>query len=147
MAKVHHYLNFDGQAENAFNFYKSVFGGEFRSFMRYQDMPSPEKIPDEIGNRILHVVLPISKHFVLMGADVHDDYGSAINRGNNSFILLAADSSEEALRLYKGLSEGGEVEMPMEETYWSQLYSSFKDKYGICWMINYDGSKLDRWGQ
>jgi len=147
MAKVHHYLNFDGQAEEAFNFYKSIFGGEFKSFMRYEDMPADEEIPQEIKRMVLNVVLPISKHFVLMGSDVHQHYGFTINKGNNSFILLAAESADEAQRLYKGLSQDGEIEMPMEETYWAQLYSSFKDRYGICWMINYDGSKLDRWGQ
>ena len=136
--KVNPYLNFDGKAEEAFIFYKSVFGGEFTGNMKMKDAPDGDKLPKDEQNRIMHISLPIGKENLLMGSDIMPSMGQKLNKGNNNYISLHPESKAEADRLFKGLSAGGEIEMPMADQFWGDYFGSFIDKFGICWMINFN---------
>ncbi|GAA4306780.1 VOC family protein [Compostibacter hankyongensis] len=142
MKTVNPYLNFDGQAEEAMNFYKSVFGGEFtgNGIMRMSDAPGQPDLPEEEKDRVMHVSLPLGNGSLLMASDIFPSMGHRLTIGNNNYISLASDSREEADRLFEGLSKGGEVEMPMQDQFWGDYFGSFKDKYGVCWMINYSNA-------
>jgi len=137
MPKMNPYLNFDGKAEEAFNFYKSVFGGEFTGLHKMADAPGTEGLPENEKNRVMHVGLPISGETILMASDIIPSAGHTLKEGNNVHISLHPDSREEADRLFNGLSAGGQVEMPLQDTFWGAYYGNFRDKYGINWMINY----------
>ncbi len=137
MKAIDPYLNFNNETEEAFLFYKSVFGGEFSSVQRFKDMPGAEKIlPHEI-NKILHIALPLGKGGVLMGSDALESMGRKVVYGNNVHLMIDMESEAEAEKLFKGLSAGGKVQMPLEKTFWGALYASFTDKFGVQWMINY----------
>lgn len=136
--KTNPYLNFDGQAEEAFEFYKSVFGGEFTGNMKMSDMPGAEKMPEEEQNRVMHISLLIGKDTLLMASDIVPSAGHKLIKGNNIYVSLHPESKEEADRIFNGLSKGGEVEMPMEEQFWGDYFGSFIDKFGIGWMINFN---------
>ena len=141
MAQVNAYLTFNGNCEEAFNFYKSVFGGEFPYIGRFGDMPPSEdgkQVPDEDKNKIMHVSLPISQETVLMGSDTGGEWASHHVVGNNISISINTDSKEEADRLFNGLSEGGVVTMPLADTFWGAYFGMWTDKFGINWMVNYD---------
>jgi len=137
MPKLNTYLNFDGKAEEAFNFYKSVFGGAFLSVNRMSDMPGAEQLTEEERGRLMHIALPIGKDDVLMASDTVPSMGHRLTPGNHSYISVFTESREEADQLFSGLSESGEIEMAMEDTFWGDYFGSFKDKFGIGWMINY----------
>ncbi len=141
MATVSTYLNFKSETEEAFNFYKSVFGGEFMGgIMRYGDMPSDEKsgpIPDDVKDLVMHMSMPILGGHMLMGSDAPEGFGFKFNPGNNVYIMLSPDSKEETTRLFKALSEGGTVEMDLADTFWGAYYGSCKDKFGVQWMFNF----------
>lgn len=138
MATINPYLNFDGKTEEAFNFYKSIFGGEFvGGFNRFKDMPDGDKIPDNEKERIMHVALPIGNGSVLMGSDTMPSMGHSLSIGNNCYIAIAPESKEEASRLFDGLSAGGKVTMPLEDTFWGAYFGMFTDKFGVQWMVNY----------
>lgn len=141
MAKMNPYLNFDGSALEAFNFYRSVFGGEFTGVHKMGDAPGTENLPDSEKNRIMHIALPIDAHTTLMASDTMPSMGQKLIAGNNVHISLHPTSREEAERLFNGLSAGGEVEMPLQDTFWGSYYGNFKDKFGIHWMVNYDHSQ------
>ena len=136
--KTNPYLNFDGQAEEAFEFYKSVFGGVFTSLMKMSDAPGSEKFSADEQNRVMHVSLPIGDTIVLMGSDILPSMGHTLNKGNHMYISLHTDSREEADRIFNGLSQDGQIEMPMEDQFWGDYFGSFVDKFGICWMINFN---------
>lgn len=136
--KVNPYLNFDGQAEEAFNFYKSVFGGEFSGIMKMKEAPGTENLPEDEQNRIMHISLPVGKDTVLMASDIFPSMGQKLVIGNNNYISLHPRSREEADRLFNGLSAGGRIEMPMEDQFWGDYYGSFIDKFGTGWMVNYN---------
>ena len=140
MATVNVYLTFNGNTEEAFNFYKSVFGGEFTYIGRFKDMPTDENCPPpskEEGNRIMHVSLPISKETILMASD-STSFSGDVTFGNNFSVSINADSKEEADKLFNGLSTGGNIIMPMEKTFWGAYFGMFTDKFGINWMVNFD---------
>lgn len=137
MAQMNPYLNFDGKAEEAFNFYKSVFGGEFLAIHRMSDAPGTENLPDNEKNRLMHISLPVGKDVVLMASDTLPSAGHVLNEGNNVHLSLHPESREEADRLFAGLSAGGQVEMPLQDTFWGAYYGNFTDRFGIRWMINY----------
>lgn len=139
MKAVNPYLNFDGQAEEAMNFYKSVFGGDFagNGIMRMGDAPGMSVLSDEEKNRVMHVSLPLNNQSMLMASDILPSKGHRLSVGNNNYISLSPNSREEANRIFNGLSESGQVEMPMQDQFWGDYFGSFKDKYGVCWMINY----------
>ncbi len=142
--QLNHYLNFKGNTEAAFNFYKSVFGGEFSALMRYGDMPAQEGMPlsDDDKQKIMHVSLPINECTVLMASDVNDQFCAQTNQpftvGTNHYISINLDSSEQdkAKQLFDALSKGGSIEMPLDKTFWGALYGAFTDQFGIKWMIN-----------
>jgi len=135
------YLNFDGTAEEAFNFYKSVFGGEFLAIHKMADMPGGDQIPENEKNRVMHIALPINEHTVLMASDIMPSAGHKLAVGNNVYVSLHPQSREEADHLFNGLSAGGVVEMAMADMFWGAYFGSFKDKYGILWMINFEHSQ------
>ena len=140
MTTVNVYLNFDGQCEEAFSFYKSVFGGEFSYIGRFNEMPQDEniKLSEADGNKIMHVSLPISAETNLFGSDTVGAWSPKLVQGNNYSISINASSKEEADRLFNGLSAGGQVTMPLENTFWGAYFGMFVDKYGINWMVNFD---------
>lgn len=140
MATVNVYLTFNGNCKEAFDFYKSVFGGEFPYAGTFADMPPQEGKPiaEEDKNKIMHISLPISQETVLMGSDTGGEWASNYKAGNNISISINADSKEEVDRLFNGLSNGGQVTMPLEETFWGAYFGMFTDKFGINWMVNYD---------
>lgn len=141
MTAVHPYLNFDGNAEEAFGFYRSVFGGEFAMLVRIKDMGGgpPGITPDE-RERLAHIALPIGRDVMLMASDIIPSLGHRLDVGNNFHISLSPESAAEARRLYDGLSKGGTVEMPLQPTPWAEQFASFTDRFGIRWMVNYRGA-------
>ena len=142
--QLNHYLNFQGQTEAAFNFYRSVFGGEFAMLSRYADIPPQDRVTlsDLEKNYILHVSLPINDFTILMGSDTTEHFcaqsGIPFTQGTNHYISINLDQSEqnEAHRLFTALSEHGQIEMPLDKTFWGALYGAFTDQFGIKWMIN-----------
>lgn len=140
MANLNPYLNFSGNCEEAFEFYRSVFGGEFLGgVMRFKDVPAEDALPDSEANKVMHVALPVSQG-LLMGSDRPAAMGPA-TAGNNSYISITAESEEEANRLFNGLSAGGQVAMPLEKAFWGALFGMFADKFGVQWMVNYEYPK------
>lgn len=138
MALINPHINFNGNAEEAFNFYKSVFGGEFARIVRFRDLSGPEfPIPEKEANKIMHIALPIGKS-VLMANDVPEHLGRTNERENRSKIVISAESKGEADKLFHGLSAGGEVEMPISDSPWGSYFGMFRDKYGIEWMVDFD---------
>lgn len=141
MAALNIYLTFNGNCEEAFNFYKSVFGGEFTYIGRYSQMPAQEGMPplqDEDKNRVMHVGLPISKETMLMGCDNTKENEKLTTFGNNFSVIVTANSREEADRLFNALSAEGQIWMPMKEEFWGDYFGGFTDKFGINWMISYE---------
>ncbi len=141
MARVSTYLNFPRNTEEAFNFYKSVFGGEFsgEGIVRFSTVPPQEGQPtmkEEDKNLVMHVGLPILGGHMLMGTDAPESMAFKVNFGNNMYINLEPDTRFETDKLFKALSEGGKVEMPMQEMFWGDYFGSCIDKYGIQWMFN-----------
>lgn len=139
MAGVSTYLNFPRETEEAFNFYKSVFGGEFTGIQRFSEIPQQEGMPplsEEDKNLVMHVALPILGGHILMGSDVPESMGSKIQFGNNIYITLEPDTRADTRRLFDALSAGGAVEMELQEMFWGDYYGSCTDKYGIRWMFN-----------
>lgn len=134
------YLNFDGNAEEAFRFYQSVFGGEL-IIQKMGQAPGMEHLPESEKNRTMHVSLPIGNGQYLMASDCLPSQGHVLRQGNNNYISIAPDSREEADRLFNGLSAGGTVEMPMADMFWGDYFGSFVDKFGVCWMINFCNPK------
>lgn len=139
--KLNPYLNFDGQCEEAFNFYKKVFQTEFveNNIMKFGDLPPSEDmppLPDEFKNRVMHVAIKVGDE-TLMGSDTMPGMGKPFSKGINSYISVHPDSREEADRIFNELSEGGEEEMPMQDQFWGDYYGSFIDKFGTPWMVNY----------
>lgn len=140
--KLNPYLNFDGTCEEAFNHYKTVFGGEFagQGLMRFGDMPGCDEMPamaEEHKSRIMHVSLPIGNE-ILMGSDIMPGFGNGpFQFGDASYISIHPDTKAEADRLFKELSEGREIEMPLEDMFWGDYFGSFRDRFGINWMINF----------
>lgn len=140
MAAVNPYLNFNGNAEEAFNFYKAVFGKEFSTIVRFKDMDSGQAQSETDGNKIMHVSLPISSETILMASDVPSGY-PAVTGGNNMNISVNTESEEEARKIFDGLSSGGKIIMVLDKTFWGALFGMFTDKFGVQWMVNYDYKK------
>jgi PhnB protein len=140
MPTINPYINFNGNAEEAFNFYKSVFGGEFGKIVRFKDIESAEfPLPENEEDKIMRIVLPIGAN-ILIANDVPESMGPVNENENRSKIAVSAETKEEADKLFKGLSEGGSIEMPMEESPWGTYFAMLRDKYGIEWTIEYDSN-------
>ena len=141
MITINPYLNFNGNAEEAFNFYKSVFGGEFTSLQRFKDipeMPDGKALSESDKEKIMHITLPMGKVNMLMASDILESFGQTKAEGNNFYISINAESREEADRLFKGLAEGGKIEMPIGDTFWGAYFGTLSDKFGIKWMFHYE---------
>ncbi len=140
MRKTGIYLNFTDKTEEAFNFYRSVFGGEFKGgISRFADSPADPKRPplsEEDKKLVMHVELPISDDFSIMGTDAPSSMGFKVVIGNNAYISLEPDDRAEADRIFAALSDGGKIDMPLQEMFWGAYYGSLADKYGVRWMIN-----------
>jgi PhnB protein len=139
MTTVNVYLTFEGNCREAFDFYRSIFGGEFSSRSTFGEMPPQEGMPpmsDELKDQIMHVTLPVSKETVLMGSD-SGGWGPKIVPGNNFSISVHVSGKEEADRIFNALVEGGEIRMAMEKTFWNAYFGMLTDKFGINWMVNY----------
>jgi PhnB protein len=137
MPVLNPYLNFAGNTEAAFNFYKSVFGGEFSSVVRFKDTPECSKIPEQEQNMLMHIALPVGKGNVLMGTDAVKSMGHKLHPGDNISLSLHTETKEEADRIFAALSQGGKVDVPMEKMFWGDYFGMFKDKFGVQWMINF----------
>ena len=137
MALINPHINFNGNAEEAFKFYKSVFGGEFAKIIRFKDIASAEfPVAENEANKIMHIALPIGKN-ILMANDVPEIMGKTNENENRSKISVSAESREEADKLFNGLSAGGNIEMPIGDSPWGSYFAMFRDKYGIEWMVEF----------
>lgn len=138
MALINPHVNFNGNAEEAFNFYRSVFGGEFAKIIRFKDLAvAGFPVAEKEENKIMHIALPIGKS-MLMANDVPEAMGRTNENENRSKIVISAESKEEADKLFNGLSAGGQIEMPITDSPWGSYFGMFRDKYGIEWMVDFD---------
>ncbi|MFM9945622.1 MAG: VOC family protein [Bacteroidia bacterium] len=138
MALINPHINFNGNAEEAFTFYKTVFGGEFSKVIRFKEISSPEyPIPPNEENKLMHIALPIGSN-VLMANDILEVMGKVSEEENRSKISISAESKEEAYNLFIGLSLGGQIEMPLDENPDGTYFAMFRDKFGIEWMVKFD---------
>ena len=135
--KANIYLNFNGQAEAAFNFYRSIFGGEFTALHRMNEAPESDKLPEKERNAILHISMLIGENLILMASDIMESAGQRLVEGNNCYVSIHPDSEADAKRIFKALSEGGEIEMPLEHQFWGSYFGCFTDKFGTKWMVDY----------
>jgi len=143
MTTVNVYLNFNGNCEDAFLFYKSVFGGEFSYLGRFKEMPPQEGMPPlskEMEDKIMHVSLPISKETILMGSDTGGEWAPNFKQGNNFSISINTDSKEKADALFYGLTKGGIITMPLNNTFWGDYFGMFTDKFGVNWMVSFNAN-------
>ena len=138
MITVNPYLNFNGNTEEAFNFYKSVFGGEFISLQRFKDTPHGEQMSADDREKIMHIALPIGQGNILMATDALESMGQTLKVGDNVSLAISPSSQEEADTYFNNLSAGGRVQMAMEKMFWGAYFGMLTDKFGIQWMINYD---------
>lgn len=138
MATVNPYLNFAGNTEDAFNFYKSVFGGEFVMIMRFKDVGGMDQLPPADLEKIMHIALPIGNGTILMGTDALESMGQKLNVGDNFSLAIGTDSTEEADKIYAALSAGGNPSSPMKKEFWGAYFGMLTDQFGIQWMVNYD---------
>lgn len=140
ITSVNPYLNFDGNTEEAFTFYRSVFGGEFLAVLRFRDFDgNPMGVPENELDKIAHVALPLGEDDMLMGTDVLGSQGQSLTIGNNVYITLKPESETEAERLFNALSDGGRIEMPLQTTEWAEKHGMCEDRFGVQWMIDYPG--------
>lgn len=139
MKSINPYLNFNGKCEEAFNYYRSVFGGEFTTLMRFRDIPREEgvEVKEAEKNRIMHVALPLANGGILMGSDIMESQGQKLFEGNNCYLSIETENEQEADRIFSRLSEGGSVEMPMGRTFWGSYFGMSVDRFGIHWMISF----------
>ena len=138
MALINPHINFNGNAEEAFNFYKSVFGGDFAKIIRFKDISSPAyPVAENDANKIMHIALPIGKN-ILMANDIPESMGQVNENENRSKISISAESREEAHKLFSGLSAGGNIEVPIGNSPWGSYFGMFRDKYGIEWIVDFD---------
>ena len=140
MASINPHINFNGNAEEAFQFYQSVFGGSFSRIIRFKDLASEEfPVAEPEANKIMHISLPIGKS-ILMANDVPEILGRTNENENRSKIVIAAETKEDANKLFNGLSVGGQIEMPIMDSPWGTYFGMFRDKYGIEWMVEFDAT-------
>ena len=140
MTLINVYLTFNGNCEEAFNFYKSIFGGDFAYVGKFKDMPPQDgkNVTGKDGEKLMHISLPISKETMLMGSDSLESYGGKVTAGNNFSISITTDGKDNADKFFKSLSAGGNAVMPMNQTFWGSYFGMLVDKFGINWMISFD---------
>ena len=137
MPTINPYLNFPGNTEEAFKFYRTIFGGEFVNLMRFKETPEADRINGADGDKLMHVSLPVGKNDVLMATDALESHGFKVTFGNNINLALEADSKADAEKYFNGLSKGGKVTMPLGDQFWGAYFGSTTDKFGVNWMISY----------
>ena len=141
MKAANPYLNFKGNTREAFEFYKSVFGGEFQSVLRFRDFgDNGMGVAEKDLDKIAHIALPLGPNNILMATDTLESFGQKLIVGNHSYIHLEADSEDEAVRIFDGLATGGSKEMPLQQTEWAEKYGSCTDRFGVQWMVSYTGN-------
>ena len=141
MTTINPYLSFKGNCEEAFIFYKSVFGGEFQYVGRYKDSPRENRQAEfskEADDKIMHISLPLGKELTLMGCDITEAFGQPVTIGNNISLTVETDSRQEATRIFNSLSSGGQVKMPLADMFWGAYFGMLVDKFGIHWMVSAD---------
>lgn len=138
MKTINPYLNFPGNTEEAFNFYKSVFGGEFVALQRFKDTPEADRVPANVKDKIMHISLPVGKGNILMGTDAIESMGHKVTGGNNFHLSISADSEDETNKLFNALSAGGKVTTPLAKMFWGAYFGMCTDKFGIQWMVSHD---------
>lgn len=143
MKAVNPYLNFPGTTEQAFQFYRSVFGGQFTIFQRFGDLPNGDQTPVQDRNKVMHVSLPLPNGNVLMATDACDSYGQKLIMGNNFSISLECDSEAEVTALFTALTSGGKVEMSPQKTFWGAFFAMGTDRFGVQWMFNHSYPKTE----
>lgn len=142
MPTINPYLNFQGNTEEAFNFYKSVFGGEFiGGISRFGDSPETDNVPEDEKDKVMHIALPIGKGNMLMATDALESMGQKVQPGNNFYLCISVDSKEQADAFFNGLSKSGEIEMDMQDTFWGDYFGMFTDKFGVKWMVSYNSKQ------
>ena len=144
MAKVHSYLNFNGNCEEAFNFYKSVFNKELNGMYRFGEMPEDPSysVPEADKNKIMHTSLSLNENQMLMGSDCLEAFGQKAVTGTTTYVMLDVETTEEAQKLYDALSVNAQnMEMPLGDAFFAELFSSFTDQFGIAWMIHFEGNR------
>jgi len=137
MATVNPYLNFQDNTEEAFNFYKTVFGTEFSTIVRFKDSPIADKVAEADKEKIMHIALPIGNGNLLMATDMLSSMGQELRTGNNFSLSVTPESEEEALKFFNGLAEGGTIEAPFKKEFWGGFFGMILDRFGVRWMINY----------
>jgi PhnB protein len=142
MISINPYLNFMGNTEDAMNFYKSIFGGEFTAFQRFNESPGHDKMPKKEQTMVMHASLPLGPHNTLMATDTLESMGMELTIGNNFYMSVNTESEAETDKLFNGLAEGGKIEMPVNQTFWGAYCGMCRDKFGIQWMISYDKSQI-----
>ena len=141
MASINPYIHFNGNAEEAFTFYQSIFGGEFSKIIRYKDLSSPEyPVPEPDGDKLMHIALPIGQNNLLLGSDVLEIMGKVTENDNRNTISISAESREEADKLFASLSQDGTIELPIADGPFGSYFGMFADKYGVQWMVEYTQS-------
>lgn len=138
MIRLNPYINFSGQTEAAFNFYKSIFGGEFAMLQRFKDTGHGDDMSAEDKEKIMHVALPIGEHVILMGTDTLESFGQTLKQGDNFSLSINTGSEEEATRIFNALAVEGNTNMPLEKTFWGAFFGMLTDKFGMQWMVSYD---------
>ncbi len=138
MISVNPYLNFNGNTEEAFNFYRSVFGGEFIVLQRFKDTPEKDSVATNDQDKIMHIALPIGEANILMATDALESAGQSLTTGNNMHLSISTDSNEETKRIFNALSAGGRVTVPLDKTFWGSYFGMCTDKYDIQWMVSND---------
>jgi PhnB protein len=140
MISINPYLNFAGNTEAAMNFYRSVFGGDFSAFQRFNESPGHEKMPKHEQNMIMHASLPMGSRNALMATDTLDSMEHTLVFGNNFYICIHTESEQETDKLFKALAAGGKIEMPLNKTFWGGYCGMCTDQFGIQWMLNYESN-------
>lgn len=144
MASIFPFIHFNGNAEEAFLFYKSVFGGDFSTLIRYKEINFDSSFnAEKEAEKIMHIELPIHKHSVLMGSDTPEQLGKHSEMETRTKISISAESKEEADNIFKDLSKDGQIEMPIQDSPWGTYFGMFRDKFGIEWMIDFDPKKVE----
>ncbi|MBA4053832.1 MAG: VOC family protein [Marivirga sp.] len=141
MITINPYLNFKGNTEEAFNFYKSVFGGEFLTVQRFKDTPEASRVPDHEKDKLMHITLAIGNGTILMGTDALESMGHTVTYGNNFHLSIDTGSEAEAKKLFDALSVSGKVTVPLDKMFWGAYFGMCTDKFGIQWMVSYDEKK------
>jgi PhnB protein len=138
MPTINPYLNFKGNTEEAFTFYKSIFGGDFLSVQRFKDTPEAGRLPEKDLNKIMHIALPIGNGNILMATDALESVGHSITPGNNFHLSVSTDSDEETRTLFNALAAGGKVTVPLDKMFWGSYFGMCTDKFGVQWMVSND---------